>query len=155
MGDQRWSYNGILPYFRKIEHHWDPKADPKQFGLHGQMSITSVSASASDRTYPRKGLMRRALEITDLKFVLGGNSGSPTGIFEVTENWRNGKRQCSREVYQLDGIEIRVDQVVHRVLTEEQNGHKKAIGVELVGRQRILAGKEVIVSCGSIGTPKL
>jgi hypothetical protein len=36
VGDPRWSYQGMLPYFKKTEHHFAPGADPEQHGLMDQ-----------------------------------------------------------------------------------------------------------------------
>ena len=42
--DPRWSYEGLLPFFRCVENHHDPEADPKHYGFHGPMHTTSVSS---------------------------------------------------------------------------------------------------------------
>lgn len=50
VGDSRWSYQGLLPYFRKLEHHFDPSADPEVHGFGG--SIKTESVSSTGRRYP-------------------------------------------------------------------------------------------------------
>ncbi|KAI9690119.1 MAG: hypothetical protein M1822_009080 [Bathelium mastoideum] len=46
VGDERWSYEKQLPYFRKSENFFDPNADPKQHGFAGPLHITSITADA-------------------------------------------------------------------------------------------------------------
>lgn len=56
VGDQRWSYESLLPYFRRTESHHDPQSvDPKEHGFEGPIHTT-----ASARKYPLKDLLRRA-----------------------------------------------------------------------------------------------
>jgi len=50
VGDEHWSYRGQLPYFRRSEHHLDPKANPEQHGFEGPMYTSSVATSG--RSYP-------------------------------------------------------------------------------------------------------
>lgn len=35
VGDSRWSYKELLPYFRRTESHYDPNGDPEQHGFQG------------------------------------------------------------------------------------------------------------------------
>ena len=157
VGDKRWSYEGLLKYFRKSERHWDSSGsvNPKQHGFEGPIYTTSVSASDEGRRYPLREPLRRAWEQLGMKFNEDGNAGEPLGFSECVENWRDGKRQCAREAYGLDGVEILLEANVHRVLVKDKEGKKRAVGVELVGGQRIMATKEVILSAGAIGSPKM
>lgn len=42
VGGKRWSYDGMLPWFRKTESHQDPKgADPRQHGFEGPIHTTA------------------------------------------------------------------------------------------------------------------
>lgn len=155
VGDERWSYEGMLKYFRRSERHWDKNADPKEHGFQGPVYTTSVSASDEERRYPLREPLRRAWQQLGLRFNEDGNSGEPLGFNECVENWRDGKRQCAREAYGLEGVELLLKTNVHRILVEDGNGKKKAVGVELVGGKRIIATKEVILSSGAIGSPKI
>lgn len=60
MGDYRWSYEGLLPFFRKSETFFDPKADLKQHGFNGPIHVTSVSASDPQRKYPLREPIKAA-----------------------------------------------------------------------------------------------
>ncbi|KAL9624611.1 MAG: hypothetical protein Q9160_001276 [Pyrenula sp. 1 TL-2023] len=147
VGDKRWSYEGMLPYFRKTESHHDPKhADPHQHGFDGPIHTT-----ASARTYPLKELMRSAfLESTGLPFNVDANGGNPIGVAAYTENWRNGKRQPSGQAYGLKGVDIVLNATVRRIILE----NNVAKGAELAGGRKIMANREVILCCGAIRTPQ-
>lgn len=43
VGDDRWSYNGLLPYFRRTEHHHDSNANPNQHGFEGPIFTEPIS----------------------------------------------------------------------------------------------------------------
>lgn len=155
VGDKRWSYEGLLPYFRKTERHWDPDADHIQHGFDGPVHITSVSASDPERRYPLKEPLRAAWNRVGVKYISDGNNGSPLGLFEIIENWRDGKRQNVRDAYDLDGVQLLLNSTVRRVLFEKRNTRWIAVGVQLVSGDRIMAQKEVILAAGAIATPKI
>ena len=48
--DDRWTYEGLLPYFRRSKHHFDSSAEQEQHGFNGPMHTASVSSSG--RRYP-------------------------------------------------------------------------------------------------------
>lgn len=82
VGDRRWGYEGMLPYFRKTETHHDPKADPKQHGFSGPIHTTSEA-----RRYPLKELMHTAFVTgTGLPAIDDANGGRPIGVAPYTES---------------------------------------------------------------------
>ena len=99
--------------------------------------------------------LRWAWEQLGLKFNEDGNGGEPLGFNECVENWRDRKRQCAREAYRLEGVELLLETSMHRIPVENGNGKKKALGVELLGGRRIIATEEVILSSGAIGSPNI
>lgn len=83
------------------------------------------------------------------------NSGHPLGFGEVIENWKDGKRQSASRVLNLSQVKIICNSPVRRVIIEENDGLKRATGIELVSGEKVLAKKEVIISTGSYRTPGL
>ena len=148
IGDKRWSYDGMLPWFRKSESHHDPKgADPHHHGFEGPIH-TTVSA----RKYPLKELFRAAfLKGTGLKENNNANGGNPIGVAHLTENWHNGVRQPAGKAYGLKGVDVLTESTVRRIILQGTT----AKGAELTSGRTIMAKREVIVSCGSIRTPQL
>ena len=155
--DPRWSYDGFLPYFRKTETHFDngQHIDKMQHGFDGPIHTASVSSSDPNRKYPLQDQLRAAWEKVGVKHIPDGNNGSALGMAELVENWRDGKRQLASHAYQLLGVQVRTQTMVHRVIIEEFGGKKVATGVQLADGQKIQASKEVIISAGAYRTPQL
>ena len=150
--DDRWSYNGLLPYFRKTESHHNPSADPEQHGFNGPIHSTP----ALERTYP----LTQAIKDTYLRIGVkpnhDHNSGDNKGIAPYVENWYRGKRQATGKAYGLTGVQVLTNSTVKRImLKHEANGRKKAVGAELTTGEVITANNEVILCCGAIHTPQI
>ncbi|KAF2815343.1 putative glucose dehydrogenase [Mytilinidion resinicola] len=152
VNDPRWSYNGLLPYFKRSEHHFDPNADPAQHGFDGPMHTASISSSG--RKFPLRDTILKLWSHLGLKYVLDANNGHPQGIAELVENWRDGKRQIASSVYPLDGVKVLTDTLVRRILLGSEN---VAEGVELANGEKhmIKPDGQVIVSAGAYRTPQL
>ena len=148
VGDKKWSYNGLLAYFRRSETHHDAmNIDRDQHGFDGPIHTTS-----SARDYPLRDLIRSAFSKgTGLPFNKDANGGNPHGIAACTENWRDGKRQPSGKAYGLHGVTVVTDSWVKRIILDGTT----AIGAEMTDSRKIFASREVIVSCGSIRTPQV
>ncbi|KAI4170017.1 MAG: hypothetical protein LQ343_005266 [Gyalolechia ehrenbergii] len=153
--DDRWSYQGLLPYFRRSEHHFDPNADAEQHGFNGPMHTSSVSTSG--RHYPLRDTVLRAWKRLGLDEVPDANNGSPQGIAELVENRRNGLRQLTSVAYPLKGVQVMTETLVHRIILTDGKQGKVATGVELVdGRQLFVAtGGEVLLSGGAYRSPQV
>ena len=155
VADPRWSYESLLPYFRKTESHYDQQADRTQHGFDGPIHTASVSGSSPNRQYPLRNQLHTAWDKVGVKYISDANSGSPVGLAELVENWRDGKRQLASQAYDLSEVQVKTGTVVRRVLIEDRSGKKVATGVELTDGQRILASKEVIVAAGAYRTPQV
>ncbi|KUL92356.1 hypothetical protein ZTR_02192 [Talaromyces verruculosus] len=154
VSDQRWSYAGLLPYFKRTEHHYDQHGgDTKQHGFNGPIHTSSVSSSG--RQYPLRETLRKAWCNTGLKVNDDINSGHPQGVAELVTSWADGQRQLTSEVYPLDGVAVVPNALVRRVVLDGSS--QTATGVELAdGRiYSVRAGGEVIVSAGALRTPQI
>jgi choline dehydrogenase-like flavoprotein len=153
--DDRWSCKEMLPFFRKSEHYFDPKADLQKHGFDGRIHVTSVSASGPKRLYGLRQPVRTAF--TELGVPKNENSsGSTAGISEYAENWHNWLRQGSSLAYGLQGVRIMTDTKVHQVLVSgSDDGKHVASGAQLADDRKISAGKEIIVCAGVFRTPQI
>jgi choline dehydrogenase-like flavoprotein len=150
VGDKRWNYSGMLPYFRKTETHCDPEtADPEQHGFDGPIITTSKA-----RQYPLQEIMHMAfLKGTGLPAIVDANSGSPIGVAPYTENWHpKGYRQPAGRAYGLKGVEVVTNAQVHSILLDNNSIAK---GAKLVDGRTFTATREVILCCGAIRTPQV
>lgn len=157
VGDESWSYEGLLPYFKRTETYHGEREDEgeKHYGFEGAIHAVSVGASSEKRRYPLRESVRSAWEKVGVKYTTDANAGNPLGMTELVENWRDGKRQLACEAYDLSGVHVVTDTLVQKVVIEDQGGEKTATGVQLADGRVIKAGKEVIVSAGAYRTPQV
>ncbi|KAL9106465.1 MAG: hypothetical protein Q9227_008496 [Pyrenula ochraceoflavens] len=156
-GDKRWSYEGLLPYFRKSEHHLNPEYDgfqTEQHGFEGPLKIASISRSDAGRKYGLREPIRSAFSELRIPFNPDANSGHVLGLAEVDENWDDGVRQPSHLAYSLKGVEVITDTVVARIKFSDDSGYK-ASGVVLADGRQITVKREVIISAGAHRTPQI
>ena len=135
VGDSRWSYGGLLPYFKRPKHWHNDKSNAAQHSFSGP-----IHTSSGGQDYALREPIKEALLSTGLKFNPDMNSGDPNGVAQLVENWHEASRQHAAICYKLKGIHIMTNTVVERVLLEGN----KATGVELTDGQRLTALKEII-----------
>ncbi|KAL9134478.1 MAG: hypothetical protein Q9175_004337 [Cornicularia normoerica] len=150
-GDDRWTYERMMPYFNRSEHHHDPDADLKVHGSDGPIH------TVSGRQYPLRDTVYDAFHAAGYQDNLDANSGDPLGLAKYTENWHKATRQPAGTAYSLIGVEVMTNTTVCRItLTDHPaTGNMLATGIELLSGRRIHARREVIVSCGTHRTPQL
>ena len=156
MGEPCWSYKGLLPFFKKSEHHFDASADPQQHGFEGPMRYVSVSASDKERYYLLREPIQAAWTDLGVKHNLDTNNGCLARISKIEENWHNGLRQPSHRAYELNGVQVLTETRVHRVLfTTNGEGKHVASGIELADGIHIAVRKEIVLSPDAHRTPQL
>ena len=156
VGDSRWSYDGMLPYFRKSEHHFNAETDKQQHGFAGPMHYIPVSASHPGRRYPLRDSIYAAWRELGLAHNSDANIGKVAGISEVEENWREGLRQPSYKAYSLNEVAVMTNTTAERItFTHCQDGTYAASGVRLADGTEISCSKEVILCTGTHRTPQL
>lgn len=153
VGDERYSYRGQLPWFKKAEH-WFDETNPEQHGKDGPIHV--ASAGSTGRTFPLSGDAAAAWEEQGVHKLPGAdqNAGNNLGRAYICEARRDGKRQWSASLYPLEGVEVRLRTLVNRVLTEEIGGEITATGVELSDGS-VLSAKNTILSAGTFRSPQL
>ncbi|OTB17857.1 putative GMC oxidoreductase [Daldinia sp. EC12] len=154
VGDKRWSYEGLKPWFVKSENFYDISADPQEHGFDGPVYVTSVSAAEEgQREYPLRETVKKAWAELGVAHNIDRKDGASVGLNEMHENCnKNGTRQPANVVYPLDHVKVFTNTPVHRIIFDDT---KKATGVELVDDRKVAARKQVIVSAGSYQTPKI
>ncbi|SNR60096.1 GMC family oxidoreductase [Puniceibacterium sediminis] len=144
-----WSYESVLPYFRKAEDN-DTYND-RYHGKGGPLGVSQPSAP---------------LPICDAYFDAAAQMGIPrnmdmagerqdgVGYYQLTQ--RNVRRSSTSVAY-LDPVRhrknltVRTGTQVRRIMVEQG----RATGVELAGGEKIHAGTEVLLSSGAIGSPRM
>ncbi|MEM7441916.1 MAG: choline dehydrogenase [Pseudomonadota bacterium] len=151
-GCQGWSYQDVLPYFRRAEDN-DRFADD----YHGNDGPLGVSEPVNPLAISKVFL--RAAQQAGLPFNpdFNGAVQEGCGYYQMTQ--RNAKR-CSaavgylRPVLNRPNLTLKTGVLVTKVAIE--NG--RAVGVEHAvgtGTETLRCEREVLVTAGAIGSPKL
>ena len=151
--DPKWSYSGLLPYFRKVERYHSTEINTHEHGYEGVIHTQSVSSTS--RNYPLREPLRAAWESIGVTRTTDANSGKPKGLGELVENLCQGARQLASTVYSLAGVEVMTETLVKRVVVDFDGYHHRASGIELANGQTYAATQEVILSAGAYRSPQL
>jgi choline dehydrogenase-like flavoprotein len=153
MGNPGWSYEEVLPYFRRAE-------DNNQFGapFHGVGGPLGVSESRSDNPLRQKWL--QAAREADFPYIEDFNGETQEGIGLYQATVRNGERCSAARAYIYPVIEKRPNLCVetHAYATRILFEGKRAVGIEYRRGgevKQVRARREVILSCGVFQTPQL
>jgi choline dehydrogenase-like flavoprotein len=125
VGDDRRSFRGLLPFFRRTERYFDVNADPEIHGFNGPMYITAVSASDPERKYGLRGPVREAWSEIGVDYNPEPSSESLAGISEFLENWHDGKRQPAHLAYSLEGVKVITGTIAHRIIFSKDSAGAK------------------------------
>ncbi|KAB7615169.1 GMC family oxidoreductase [Verminephrobacter eiseniae] len=151
-----WGFHdGVLPYLRRMEDN-ERLCDPYH-GVGGPLGVSDlISVNELTKAFVRAGQEAGMPHNSDFN----GAQQEGVGVYQVTQ--RNGRR-CSaaagylRQARSRPNLTIRTDCLALRVVIE--NG--RAAGVEFAPRGErasvtmVRARREVIVTAGAIGSPKL
>lgn len=152
IGCTGWSYDEVLPYFKKSEGTDRPDDD-----YHEGDGPLKVSQRTS--VNPLNEAFLKAGEEVGLPFTEDFNGKSQEGVGWFDQTIRGGRRQSTAKTYLAEAakrpnLTIIPDTQVQRVLLEG----KRVTGVEVVSKGKvrtIAAAKEVILSGGAINSPQL
>ena len=152
MGCTGWSYENVLPYFRRAENNETFSAP--FHGIDGPLSVVN-------QRHPHKlsKAFVQACQEYGIPFNadFNGKDQAGAGLYQTTN--RDGRR-CSaaiaylRKAQKRPNLTVRTGALVKRIVIE----NNRAVGVELVkGSSTVIerASREVIVTSGAIGSPKL
>ena len=153
MGNPGWSYNDVLPYFKKMES-WQNGANNFRGG-DGPLNVSEVS----DQLHPLcKNFLSAAEEIgINQNSDMNGEYQEGVGNYQITTH--GGQRMSSSRAYLWPirgrkNLTIIKNALATRILIR----NKKAYGVEYLKSGKLhqkIASCEVILSAGSINSPQL
>ncbi|XP_071448675.1 glucose dehydrogenase [FAD, quinone]-like [Hetaerina americana] len=155
-GNHGWSFQDVLPYFRKAEdmqipglgnsyyHHRGGPVTVSHPRYHTPLATAFVSAG-----------MEKGYLVNDY------NGGIQTGFSYIQGSLRNGERCSSARAYLQPArgrgnLHVKRDATVSKVLIDPRT--KKTYGVEFIHKGRthtVRSTKEVILSAGTINTPQV
>jgi choline dehydrogenase len=155
LGNRGWSWDGVLPYFKRAEN-WEGGEDD----FHGTGGPLLTSRT-SDKPALCQKLIEAGTEI-GLEYHEDVNhlpNGAGPNIGWVQQTRRGRRRQSAARTYlrpalRRPNVQVITDALVHRVVLDG----KRAVGVEFErgGRiERADALAEVILAGGAIGSPHI
>ncbi|MEM6637187.1 MAG: FAD-dependent oxidoreductase [Pseudomonadota bacterium] len=149
MGCAGWSYDDVLPYFRRAEDN-----DTYDNRYHGTGGPLGVSKPAAPLPICEAYLEAAAALGIPRNSDVNGERQDGAAYYQLTQ--RNGRRSSAAMAYLAPNrgrtnLEHRTGAQVRRIRV--QNG--RATGVDLMDGSQIDADCEVILSAGAIGSPRL
>ena len=150
-GKTDWSYDAMLPYFKKAESFQD--RSESYLGHAGPIGVSGVRDPNPLRAQFLQAGAEAGYAITDL------NGPSPDGFGPADSSQRNARRASSYISYikpnsQRRNLRIITHAEVKRLCIVD--GRAQAVEFSLDGRQhKLYADKEIIVCAGAIGSPAL
>ncbi|PYI07547.1 glucose dehydrogenase [Aspergillus sclerotiicarbonarius CBS 121057] len=159
--DERWSWNGMLAYFKKAEM-WYPSVEMKEKGLvtadshgdSGPIKVSHATNSGKPRNYPLRKKIREFHELLGRKRVDDINNGQQLGYSEAFNSTYEGLRSFASSYPLGSNVTLWTESVVERLIMKG----KTAEGVIVIRngtRVRVRARREVILSAGAQGSPKI
>ena len=153
LGNQGWSYDEVLPYFKKSEDQ--ERGANKYHGVGGPLSVSNIRI--------RREICDRFIDAAEQIGIprnddSNGETQEGVGYFQLTIN-RNGTR-CStavgflRPALKRVNLEAMTNALVHRI--EFENGRAVGVTVSIKGQQQFIrCNKEVVLSAGAINSPQI
>ncbi len=152
LGNTGWSYEELLPYFRKAFHQ--TRGEDTYHGQGGPITVSDAQPDALSSAF------LTALEQSGLPQNPDFNGETQEGAGYYQFNIAGGERVSAARGYlepQLAraNLSIETQAIVQRVLFDR---HNRALGVEIEqgGQRRIVSARaEVILCAGAVGSPQL
>ncbi|XP_031786034.1 glucose dehydrogenase [FAD, quinone]-like [Nasonia vitripennis] len=160
LGNTGWSWNEVLPYFLKSEDQRDKEVLQQNPEYHSRGGYLTVERQIYYDENERALLEAwQELGYSEIDY----NTGELIGTARMQYTKIDGARQSTNGAFirpirgQRHNLHIRVNSRVTKVLIDPNT--RQTTGVEYVDKsgnlKRVYARKEVILSAGSIATPKL
>ena len=158
LGNDRWSFRDVLPYFRKIETDVDHRDD-----FHGSDGPIFVHHSHRQDWHPAQEAFYNACRAAGFPDCPDHNSPDATGVGPGITNNHNRVRFSAALGYLEPSrhrlnLTIRPNCIVHRLLFQDgSTASPRAAGVlvESGGETFTVEGDEIILSAGAVGSPQL
>ncbi|MBG1245102.1 GMC family oxidoreductase [Nostoc sp. NZL] len=152
LGNPGWSYQDILPYFKKSEHQ--QRGASEFHGVDGELSVTDLIAPA----VVSQRFVDAAVELGyDHNPDVNGKQQSGAGLYQLTI--KDGKRHSAAAAFlvpilQRPNLTVTTGALVTRLLFE----NARTVGVEYLHEgtlHQVKVNSEMILSAGAFDSPKL
>ena len=149
MGCEGWGYDDVLPYFRKAEDN--DTYDNKYHGKGGPLGVSQPIAPL-----PICDAYFEAAEALGIPRNHDINGETQEGVCYYQLTQRDARRSSAAMAYLKPNrgrknLTVQLGAQVRRIMVEKG----RATGVEMIDGRKLTAAKEVILSSGAIGSPRL
>ncbi len=152
LGNTGWSYDEVLPYFKKSEHNERINNE-----FHGQDGPLNVSDLQTDNPLQQTYLQAAREVGYPLNDDFNGATQEGLGVYQVTQ--KNGERWSAARAFLLPHLErpnlhVKTFAHVQRIIIEDG----RAVGVEFKQKKNIYtvrAKREVLLSAGAFQSPQI
>lgn len=152
LGNQGWSYDDVLPYFKKAENNGS--FDDSFHGQHGPLSVSNLR----NENIFSEAFIESGKKLHQFNTDFNGQDQEGVGYYQVTQ--KDGKRCSAAKAYlepirNRENLTIYTDMQAYRIIVENDT----ATAVELINdnQEKIIinASKEIILSAGAFGSPQI
>jgi len=158
LGNEGWSYEEVLPYFKRSERFIDGlSSDSAWHGLEGEMPVTSL-----DWLHPLCEAFISGAESLGIPRNHDYNGETQKGVGYFQRTIDNGLRVSTASAFLTDlkeqgNLSIRTNATASTLVIKRKRviGAYYFLGKNRQHQHEVHARREVILCCGAINTPKL
>ena len=152
-GCSEWTYEHVLPFFKLSENN-ESLADK----FHGKNGILPVSENRY--RHPLTLACIRAGQEMGMKYINDINGWDQSGVGFYQTTTKNGERASTSKTYLKSvinnpNINVVTEALVHEIEIQEEKATGVTFSIKGAAPLTIKARKEVILSAGAIGSPKV
>ena len=152
MGADGWSYADVLPYYKRMEnwHDGGHGGDPEWRGSDGPLHVTR-----GPRENPLFQTFVDAGQQAGYQVTGDYNGEKQEGFGPMEQTVWKGRRWSAANAYLRPALKRNNCDLIHGMVEKIVIEDGRATGVQLVGGKVITARREVVLSAGSINSPKI
>lgn len=154
LGNEGWSFEEVLPYYRRLENDHDFGSEE----IHGGGGPIGVRRYPEEEWGPDQQAWAEACRQAGFPECPDANVPGSTGIGPFPLNNIEGVRQSTAVTYLAQArnrpnLHVLADCTTHKVLLEDG----KTVGVEVKrgGEVELYFAEEIVLCAGAIGTPQI
>jgi len=151
LGNDEWSWEKVLPYFRKLETDLDCDNE-----FHGRSGPIPIRRYREEELAPAQAAFVRAMRALGYPETKDNNDPRSTGLGFHPMN-KHGSQRMSVAICYLEparhrlNLTIRGECLIRRVLTD--GARATGVEVESGGAVQVVEGERIVLACGAIGSP--
>ncbi len=152
LGNNGWSYDDVLPYFKKSENN--ERLTDEFHGTEGPLHVSDATDAS-----PLNDLFLQACQANGIPHSSDYNGAEQDGCFMYQRTIKDGERWSAAKAYLTPNLSRPNLTVITHALTEKviiDNGRAVGVRYSIKGQgYEVFADKEVLLSAGAFGSPQI